>query len=86
MDIPGATERAEVLESFLAERGVKMLTISAVTREGVETILDEMVHALDEAGPPMPMIREPNEIKPAPEPEPEPEVYEAVEPELDPVE
>lgn len=80
MDIDGARERAEVLESFLEERGVKMLFISAATHDGIGALLDAVVHALDEAGPPEQVVWESEEAAVVEEePEAQPEVYEVSE-------
>jgi GTP-binding protein len=56
MDIPGAAERAEALAAELGSRGLKVFRIAAVTNEGIQPLLGAMVHALDEAGPPRPMV------------------------------
>lgn len=52
LDIPEAQPRAEELAVTLAGRGIAVHRISAVTGEGLDRLLDEMVRALDEAGPP----------------------------------
>jgi GTP-binding protein len=55
MDVTGAEERAGVLDTELARRGVKLLRISAVTHSGLDPLLDSVVEALDAAGPPEPL-------------------------------
>jgi GTP-binding protein len=61
MDIPGAAQRADALEAVLRARGQKLLRIAAVTGEGLQPLLDAIVHALDEAGPPRPLPLTPAE-------------------------
>lgn len=55
LDITDADERAASLEEHLRAKGLPLLRISAVTGDGLNPLLDAIVHALDEAGPPEPM-------------------------------
>ncbi len=52
LDITGADERADALEKYLSEKGIALLRISAVTGDGLNPLLDAVVHEMDAAGPP----------------------------------
>jgi GTP-binding protein len=56
LDITGADERADALEKYLSEKGIALLRISAVTGDGLNPLLDAVVHEMDAAGPPEPVV------------------------------
>lgn len=68
LDVTDAGERADQLERHLADKGIKLLRISAVTGEGLDPLLDAIVHALDAAGPAAPLSQFPEEELPEEEP------------------
>ncbi len=55
MDLTDAHERADTLQKYLSSKNIELLRISAVTGEGLQTVLDHIVRALDEAGPAGPL-------------------------------
>jgi GTP-binding protein len=63
LDIPGSDERADALEAVLKTRGLTLLRIAAVTGAGLQPLLDQIIHKLDEAGPPKPLILKPDPIE-----------------------
>lgn len=58
LDLTDADTRADEFETRLKERGIRLFRMSAVTGEGIQPILDEIVRILDEAGPPRPLAEE----------------------------
>jgi GTP-binding protein len=76
MDLPEAKERADALEAYLAAKNIPLFRISAVTRDGLQPVLDAVVHALDAAGPPVQLPHDREDLLAATEPEPEPELIE----------
>ncbi len=56
LDLTGADERADALSKYLSSKNIVLMRISAVTGEGLRKVLDAIVHELDEAGPPEPVI------------------------------
>ena len=55
LDVTGADERADALEKYLAGKGLGLLRISSVTGDGLNPLLDAVVHEMDAAGPPEPV-------------------------------
>lgn len=58
MDLTDAQERADALAAHLATKGITLHRISGVTGEGLQELLDAMIHKLDEVGPPKPVAEE----------------------------
>lgn len=60
LDLPDAAERAQRLDRHLSGEGRGVLWVSAVTGEGLQPLLDEIVRLLDAAGP---VRRDPAELR-----------------------